>query len=631
MAGRIPQQFIDQLLDRVDIVELIDSRVALRKSGRNFMACCPFHDEKSPSFSVQPEKQFFYCFGCGAGGNALGFLMDYDRLEFPAAVEYLAQKCGMEVPRAQESEQQKAQQAHKQDLYSELATADRYYRQQLRQHQSAGDAINYLKGRGLSGEVAARFGIGYAPPGWDNLLKTVQKDQTAVDLLLESGMLVNRDDQRLYDRFRHRIMFPIRDSRGRTIAFGGRVLGDDKPKYLNSPETPIFHKGSELYGLYEARQANKYLERIVVVEGYMDVIALAQAGITYAVATLGTATSGTHLDRIYRHCSEVVYCFDGDEAGRQAARRGLDTALPVVSDGQQVRFLFLPEGEDPDTLVRKEGAEAFTERLASALPLSEYLLSLAGEGLDTTTPDGTAAMSKNALAWIKRMGEGLFKELMLNELGQRTGLSIDALHGLAQQAPAAHYEQDMPEMSAVEPDVPAYHPEPMQREPLPEEIDDGSDEISTIAETALALLLYKPALAARVQDLEVLQEIQDVRVLLLVDVIALLHKRPESSTGILIGHWYGTEQGELLHRLCGQGIELLKEGVEALGRSGGDAAEFEEGLEQQFLDALDKMQSTYLKRQRAIAIRRLTEGGALSAQQRDEIRALLRKTDSRIG
>jgi DNA primase len=629
MAGRIPQQFIDQLLDRVDIVELIDSRVALRKSGRNFMACCPFHDEKSPSFSVQPEKQFYYCFGCGAGGNALGFLMDYDRLEFPAAVEYLAQKCGMEVPRAQESEQQKAQQAHKQDLYSELAKADRYYRAQLRQHATASEAVNYLKGRGLSGEIAARFGIGYAPPGWDNLLKTVQKDQTATELLLESGMLVSRDDRRVYDRFRHRIMFPIRDSRGRTIAFGGRVLGDDKPKYLNSPETPIFHKGSELYGLYEARQANKYLERIVVVEGYMDVIALAQAGISYAVATLGTATSGTHLDRIYRHCSEVVFCFDGDEAGRQAARRGLETALPVVSDGQQVRFLFLPEGEDPDTLVRKEGSDAFVERLATAMPLSEYLLSLAAEGLDIATPDGKAAMSKNALAWIKRMGEGLFKELMLNELSQRTGLSSDALHGLALQAPAeSYYEPGMGEPAGVEPEIPAYHPEPMRREALPEEIDDGTDEISTLAETALALLLYKPSLAARVSDLESLLVVQEGRVQLLVEVMALLHKRPESSTGILIGHWYGTEQGELLHRLCGQGIELLKEGVEALGRSGGDESEFEQGLEQQFLDALDKMLNIHLQRQRAMAIRRLTEGGALTPEQREEIRALLRKTDS---
>lgn len=627
MAGRIPQQFIDQLLDRVDIVELIDSRIALRKSGRNFMACCPFHDEKSPSFSVQPEKQFYYCFGCGAGGNALGFLMDYDRMEFPAAIDYLAAKCGMEVPREQESEQQRIRKEHKQDLYSELAKADRFYRGQLRQHAGAAEAVAYLKARGLSGEIAAQFGIGFAPPGWDNLLKTVGDDQVTLDLLLESGMLVSRDDKRVYDRFRHRIMFPIRDSRGRSIAFGGRVLGDDKPKYLNSPETPIFHKGSELYGLYEARQANKYLERIIVVEGYMDVIALAQAGITYAVATLGTATSATHLERIFRHCAEVVFCFDGDQAGLQAARRALDTTLPAIADGQQVRFLFLPDGEDPDTLVRDEGCEAFVERIITAKPLSEYLLEQAAEGLDVSTPDGKASMSKNALGLIGTMGEGAFKELMLAELGQRTGLGLDALHNLAASAQRERrFEQEaVAEFESPPVLEPNYTPEPMRRELLQEELPVRNDDISGVADAAISLLLYKPVLASRVEDLSALEAVGEERVGLLLDVLRLLHKRPESSTGIIVGHWYGTPQGDVLHQLCGRGIELLKEGVEALGRSGGDAAEFEAGLEQQFLDALEKVQTMHSKRERTLAIRRLTESGDLSAEQREEIRALLRK------
>ena len=382
MAGLIPQSFIDDLLSRADIVDVIDKRVALKKSGKNYSACCPFHNEKSPSFSVQPEKQFYYCFGCGAGGNAIGFIMNFDSVDFPQAVESLARDNGMEVPR-EESKAATKRRADTADLYTLLEEANNYYQLQLRKHEGRTSAVDYLKKRGVSGAIARDFGIGYAPPGWDNLLKACASTPERENNLLKAGMVIERETGqgsgqsggsqfKGYDRFRHRIMFPIRDARGRTIAFGGRVLGDYKPKYLNSPETPVFHKGSELYGLFEARKSTKKLSRLLIVEGYMDVIALAQMDIRYAVATLGTATSGAHLTRLFRIVPEVVFCFDGDKAGRTAAWRALEATLLQMEDGRQVRFLFLPEGEDPDTLVRKVGQAAFETLIDNATPLEQF-------------------------------------------------------------------------------------------------------------------------------------------------------------------------------------------------------------------------------------------------------------------
>ena len=379
MAGLIPQTFIDDLLSRADIVDVVDKRVTLKKSGKNYTACCPFHKEKTPSFSVQPERQFYYCFGCGAGGNAIGFIMDFDQVDFPQAVESLARDNGMEVPR-EENAAAARRQSENSKLFDALDKAGNFYSQQLRRHGQRKSAVDYLKSRGLSGEIARDFGIGYAPPGWDNLLTAVAADKDEQALLFKAGMLIEKEARkpegedsggehntvRYYDRFRDRIIFPIRDSRGRTIAFGGRVLGDDKPKYLNSPETPVFHKGSELYGLFEAKKANNKLKRILMVEGYMDVIALAQMGIRNSVATLGTATSNRHLTRLFRIVPEVVFCFDGDDAGRSAAWRALETSLPEMQDGRQLKFLFLPEGEDPDSLVRKIGETEFKETLYMA-------------------------------------------------------------------------------------------------------------------------------------------------------------------------------------------------------------------------------------------------------------------------
>ncbi len=381
MSGRIPQSFIDDLLDRLDIVEVIDRRVGLKKSGRNFTACCPFHEEKTPSFSVNQEKQFYYCFGCGAGGNAIGFIMDYERMDFPRAIEVLADTAGLEVPREASAFQEQPQQ--KKNIYTILEKAAVYYQQQLKEHPQKQRAVDYLKARGLSGEIARDFDMGYAPPGWDNLLNHLGQSDEDRQLLIDGGMLIEKEEEnKLYDRFRDRIIFPIRDNRGRVIAFGGRVLGDDKPKYLNSPETPVFHKSKELYGLYQSRKANRQLQRLLVVEGYMDVVALAQHGINWSAATLGTATSTDHLNRVFRQCPEVIFCFDGDEAGRKAAVRALDSALPAMEDGRRARFLFLPQGEDPDSMVRAIGASNFIRLVEKAEPLEEYLFNAQADGLD---------------------------------------------------------------------------------------------------------------------------------------------------------------------------------------------------------------------------------------------------------
>lgn len=433
MAGKIPQQFIDDLLERTDIVDVIDSRVALKKTGRNYSALCPFHNEKSPSFSVNPDKQFYYCFGCGAGGNAVSFLMEYERFDFPQAVESLAQMAGVEVPRDEQDNKSQERVNNNRELYQLLEKASDYYQLQLRKHEKAKTAIDYLKGRGLSGTIAKQFGIGFAPPGWDNLLEALPSSAKEINHLIDGGMLINKDDGGRYDRFRDRIMFPIRDTRGRVIGFGGRVLGNEKPKYLNSPETPVFHKGKELYGLYEARKHNRNLEKIIIVEGYMDVIALAQFDINYAVATLGTATTAEHIEKIFRQCNEVIFCFDGDKAGRAAADKALDTVLPTMQDGRQARFLFLPDGEDPDTLVRKETKAGFELRLSKADTLSDYLFNSASKGLDLNSMDAQARFAKQALEKIQHLPQkGMLQQLMLSKLAEKTSLPEDQLNTLLQ-------------------------------------------------------------------------------------------------------------------------------------------------------------------------------------------------------
>ncbi|MEE8731096.1 MAG: DNA primase [Rahnella inusitata] len=425
MAGRIPRVFINDLLARIDIVDLIDARVKLKKQGKNYHACCPFHHEKTPSFTVNGDKQFYHCFGCGAHGNAVDFLMNYDRLEFVESIEELATMQGLEVPYEAGTGPTQMERHQRQSLYQLMAPLSEFYQQSLKQPAGA-PARDYLAQRGLSADVIQHFAIGFAPPGWDNALKRFGKNADDKASLIDAGMLVTNDNGRSYDRFRERVMFPIRDKRGRVIAFGGRVLGDGTPKYLNSPETEIFHKGRQLYGLYEAQLKHPTPTRLLVVEGYMDVVALAQFGIDYAVASLGTSTTADHIQLMFRCTDNVVCCYDGDRAGREAAWRALETALPYLNDGRQLRFMFLPDGEDPDTLVRQEGKEAFEQRMEQAMPLSTFLFDSLMPQVDLSSPDGRTKLSMLALPLIRQVPGETLRMYLRQQLGNKLGILDDS-------------------------------------------------------------------------------------------------------------------------------------------------------------------------------------------------------------
>jgi DNA primase len=426
MSEQIPREFIQQLLSRVEIVDLIDDRITLtKKTGQNFFACCPFHNEKSASFSVSQPKQFFYCFGCGAHGNAIDFLMQYDRLTFPETIDTLARQLGIEVPK---EAGRPARNDNEQALYPLAATVAQFYQKQLRQHPQAHLAIDYLKQRGITGEIAKTFGLGFAPPGWDNLLQALSNNNANLKQQLNTaGMLIKKDDGGYYDRFRDRIIFPILDRQGRTIGFGGRVIDQGEPKYLNSPETPIFQKGHELYGLYQTLQHHRQLPRALIVEGYMDVIALFQHGINYAVATLGTATTAHHLQKLSRYTSDIIFCFDGDNAGRTAAWRALQVALSQMRDGLQLRFMFLPDGEDPDSLVRKEGKEQFEQRLQKAMTLADFFFQTLAQQADLNSMEGRARLIKLAKEHLETLPESMFKEMMFNELAKKARMPQEQL------------------------------------------------------------------------------------------------------------------------------------------------------------------------------------------------------------
>ena len=420
MAGRIPQNFIDDLITRSDIVEVINARVPLKRKGKEFTACCPFHNEKTPSFTVSENKQFFYCFGCHAKGNVIGFLMDYDHLSYVDAIETLAADQHLDVPHENDGFDHNKNTEDKQPLYDVLQQASELFQQQLKTSERA---IDYLKQRGLSGEIAHQFKIGYAPDGWDFLLSRLGKTTENLAALKKTGMIVSNDNNKTYDRFRDRIIFPITDQRGRIIGFGGRVLDKGEPKYLNSPENAVFHKGYELYGLYETKKALRKIERIIVVEGYMDVVALAQSGIQYAVASLGTATTTDQIQKTFRTTHEIVFCYDGDNAGKKAAWRALENTLSVIRDGMIARFLFLPEKEDPDTMVRKEGKDAFEQRIKNASTLSDFLFENLKADCDISTTEGKAQLAKKANALIEKMHNGLYKDLLVEELSSLVGLS----------------------------------------------------------------------------------------------------------------------------------------------------------------------------------------------------------------
>ena len=549
MAGRIPQSFIDDLLARVDIVDVIDAYTTLKKAGKNYKGLCPFHQEKSPSFSVEPDKQFYYCFGCGAGGNALGFLMNHDNLDYVEAIEKLASQAGMEVPREESSGAQRSREQN-QALYDVLQESARFYQAQLRQHPQKNRAIEYLKNRGLSGEIARDFALGYAPPGWSNLIDSIGSTEQKKKALLNAGMLIENPDNKrnpLYDRFRDRIIYPIRDNRGRTIAFGGRVLGDDKPKYLNSPETPVFHKGEELYGLYEARKSTRKLEKFMIVEGYMDVIALAQKGISYSVATLGTATSTSHLRRLFKLVPEIVFCFDGDNAGRDAAWRALEKVLPLMEDGRTARFLFLPDGEDPDTQVRKIGNAAFTGNVNNATQLAEFFFQALGEQVDMNSLEGRARLAKIALPHIEKIPKGVYHQLILDQLGTITGVDPSTLGNM---------EKSPPSPAPAGPAGPEYSPVPTR--PSPPKSSAGR----SVCMKAVNLILLKPDMATDFDQEEELRAINATDMDLLLQVINLAKKHPSSTTPELLGRVYATPLGSQLTRLLDREQITPREGVE---------------------------------------------------------------------
>lgn len=580
MAGRIPQEFIDDLTARLDIVEVIDSHVALRKAGREYVARCPFHDEKTPSFTVSPDKQFYHCFGCGAHGTVIGFMMEYNHLDFVEAIHELAGRAGLQVPRGDDDGP--ARKVAGPDLYEVLKDAAGWFRRQLRDHPRGADAIAYLKDRGLDGDTAAEFGLGYAPPGWDNLLKALA-GRFGEDRLTAAGLVIKKDQGGYYDRFRDRIMFPIRDARGRNIAFGGRVLGDDTPKYLNSPETDVFHKGHELYGLYEARSAMRTLDRLLVVEGYMDVVMLARHGIHYVVATLGTATTPQHLERLFRVTPEIVFCFDGDHAGRQAAWRALEIALPAIREGRQARFMFLPEGEDPDSLVRKEQRERFEERLVNAVTLSAFFYDTLLQRADTSSIDGRARLVELARPYLSKISPGIFRHMMVERLAKLSRTDADALGAMLAGGKQA------PTVSA-----------PKRKS----QARSSGRLVGSLVRRAIALLMRKPALARQQVDYRRLGDAEIPGIALLVEMLELLGNNPNYTTGSVLEHWRDHEYGRYLAKLARE-EELIPT----------------ERLDGEFADTMRRLYQRYLELQ--ITRLRSKPWDSLSQTDKDELKQLL--------
>jgi DNA primase len=543
MSGRIPQHFIDELIARADLAELIGSRVPLKKQGKEFKACCPFHGEKTPSFTVVPDKQFYHCFGCGAHGTALGFLMDHDHMSFLEAVEELAERVGLEVPR---EDHVGARPAPTDGLFAILNEAAELYHRELMRSEHAKD---YFKARGVSGETAAKFGLGYAPDAWDTLLKAFGGAESERLKLLQAGLIIERERKPgasgppgHYDRFRDRVMFPIRDARGRSMGFGGRVLDKGEPKYLNSPETELFHKGRELYGLYEARQASRTLTRLVIVEGYMDVVRLHQAGITCAVATLGTATTPDHLQRVFRICNELVFCFDGDRAGRAAAWRALENSLSQVREGRQIRFLFLPEGHDPDSLVGAEGREAFEARLKQAVPLSEYFINHLSAQVDTQTVDGRARFGELARPLLERIPQGIYRELLADEVAKVVRLDRDRLTKVMGGVMGATLQESPPPAALRRPrDV---H-NAAARGP-----GAGPPGRWNLVRKAVHLLVHYPEIADKVPDIAGLTTLERPGVSLIIELITELQRQPCGTTGALLERWRNRPDVEHLAKLA---------------------------------------------------------------------------------
>jgi DNA primase len=582
MTARIPQHFIDELMQRADIVEVIGARVPLKKAGREYKACCPFHGEKTPSFTVSPAKGFYHCFGCGAHGTALGFLMEYDQLDFVAAVEELAARCGLEVPR----EATVAVSAPLAPVYEVLARAAAFFEQALRNNPVA---VDYLRSRGLDSETARTYRIGYAPPAWDSLLRECGESADGRAQLLAAGLIIEREGGGHYDRFRERIMFPIRDSRGRIIGFGGRIIGAGEPKYLNSPETAVFHKGAELYGLYEARQADRRLARLLVVEGYMDVVSLAQHGVANVVATLGTATTAEHVRRLFRVVPELVFCFDGDRAGRAAAWRALQASLPELREGRQVGFLFLPDGEDPDSLIRKEGNEAFRSRMAASVPLSDYLLEELRSQAGPNSLDGRARLAELARPLLKMLPAGVYRELLTDRLAREVGLGRERLAAALGEKPAA-----------TEPPAPRARP--------PRRSAPGRP---SLVRQAITLLVNFPAVGRDVAMPPGLGEVRQKGASLLVELLELTRDHPGLTPGAVVERFRERPEGRHLAELLAAPV-LVAEG----------------GAARELADSLQRIIAANREERLAELVSKADAGG-LSGEEKDEFRRLQREVSGR--
>ncbi|EHA1081946.1 TPA: DNA primase [Photobacterium damselae] len=582
MAGRIPRSFIDDLISRYDIVDVIDSRVKLKKKGKNFGACCPFHNEKTPSFSVSQEKQFYHCFGCGAHGNVLDFVMEFDRLEFVEAIEELASQLGIEVPREGYVESNNGpiiSKAQRLDIYNLLSSATRLYVNELKSNPQA---IAYLKDRGLSGEVAKKFNIGFAPDNWDFLKLRLGTDETAIEYLETSGMLVVSDDRnKIYDRFRNRIMFPIRGhkfNKGKIIGFGGRVLDNSVPKYLNSPEIKVFHKGTELYGLYETLEENPEPTQILIVEGYMDVVALAQYGVNYAVASLGTSTTGNHIKTLFEKTNAVICCYDGDRAGREAAWRAMEQALPYLLDGRELKFMFLPDGEDPDTYIRQYGKEEFEHQVSSAMSLIDFMFNNLTEQANMETKEGRSKLMTLAKPLIEKVAGDTLREYLINQLGYNLRLPPDQIR-LEIQRP----QQEKPRLVQQN----------LKRTPMRD---------------VVALLIQNPIFVNQLEfDTQAFEGIEVAGLNLLLTIVEKCRTNPNITTGQLLESWRGSKNEALLARLASWELPLSKD---------------EDSTLDVFLDAMDNVIGQCVQQQiEKLQAKSSTVG--LSVEEKQELQSLL--------
>ena len=580
MAGRIPKSFIDDVVERTDIVDLIDARVPLKKAGKNYQACCPFHNEKSPSFSVSPDKQFYHCFGCGAHGNAISFLMEYDQLEFVEAIEELARLHALEIPR--EDSKGRAQKfesvSREQKLsdYDLMETAAKFFQHQLKHDDNSNKVIEYLKSRNLSGQICKQYDIGYAPDSWDKALKMLAKTPEQKQQLVDLKVLTQNDSGRIYDFFRNRVMFPIRDKRGRVVGFGGRVIDDSLPKYLNSPETRVFHKGHELYGFHQAKSANPKLEQVLIVEGYMDVVSLAQQGINYAVAALGTATTPEHMSLLFRNTKKVICCYDGDRAGRDAAWRAMENALPHLKDGIDLRFAFLPDGEDPDTMVQKEGKEAFEQRMNEATPLLTYFFEHFLADLDITTDAGKSALQAEAKPLIEQVPSDYYQEALKAKLAQLLGKQLDALAGFS-KSPLAQVQRQQTDLSIT----------PMRR--------------------AIALLLQNPQLASAVPFIPALAQAELPGFKQLIDIQQAILNEPAIKSHVLLERFRDRKEYSLLAKLFSWEHHIEHD-----------------NQQQEFVDTFKVLQDSYLaKRLELLEIKDKTQSEVLSKEERAEYMALI--------